>query len=155
MSSRQDIHLDLRRRGQHCVWLSSISWEGVNNGMQSMNRNGLSSLALRSIIHNKCPQVLEQKSLRETHMQINAREIVHIFCRYLLCGLGCLFPSWRQRSVRGTGECKNMRGYMQSNAREIIHILFRYLLCGLGYVFPRAVRGVYGGQGSAKSTGDT
>ncbi len=77
-------------------------------------------------------------------MQINAREIVHIFCRYLLCGLGCLFPSWRQRSVRGTGECKNMRGYMQSNAREIIHILFRYLLCGLGYVFPRAVKGVYG-----------
>jgi hypothetical protein len=121
----------------------------------TFNRNGLSSLALRSIIHNKCPQVLEQKSLRETHMQINAREIVHIFCRYLLCGLGCLFPSWRQRSVRGTGECKNMRGYMQSNAREIVHILFRYLLCGLGCVFPRAVRGVYGGQGSAKSTGDT
>ena len=78
----------------------------------TLNRNGLSSLALRSIIHNKCPQVLEQKSLRETHMQINAREIFHIFFRYLLCGGGCVFPSWRQRSVRGTGECKINRGYM-------------------------------------------
>ena len=53
----------------------------------------LSSLALRSIIDKKCPEVLEQKRLQKTHMPINTQEIFHILFRYLLCGVGCVFPS--------------------------------------------------------------